>query len=60
MLDGNHRVSVASYHGVEMIDAVVTELRPCVAMSGGDVTANHQEYEAGERISQWAEGLWRG
>lgn len=25
--DGNHRVSVARYHGVEMIDAVVTEFR---------------------------------
>ncbi len=60
VLDGNHRVSVARYHGVEMIDAVVTEFRPCVAMSGGDETANHQEYEAGERISQWVEGLWRG
>ena len=27
VLDGNHRVSVARYHGVEMIDAVVTKLR---------------------------------
>jgi hypothetical protein len=25
VLDGHHRVSVASYHGVEWIDAVVTE-----------------------------------
>jgi hypothetical protein len=25
VLDGNHRVSVARYHGVETIDAVVTE-----------------------------------
>ena len=27
VLDGNHRVSVARYHGVEMIDADVTEFR---------------------------------
>lgn len=26
--DGNHRVSVARYHGVEWIDAEVTEFRP--------------------------------
>jgi hypothetical protein len=27
VLDGHHRVSVASYHGVEWIDAEVTEFR---------------------------------
>jgi hypothetical protein len=27
VLDGNHRASVARYHGVEMIDAEVTEFR---------------------------------
>ena len=27
VLDGHHRVSVASYHGVEWIDAYVTEFR---------------------------------
>ena len=27
VVDGNHRVGVACYHGVEMIDAEVTELR---------------------------------
>jgi hypothetical protein len=27
VLDGNHRVSVARYHGAEMIDAEVTEFR---------------------------------
>ena len=26
--DGNHRVSVARYHGVEMIEAEITEFRP--------------------------------
>ena len=60
VLDGNHRVSVARYHGVEMIDAVVTEFRLCVAASGGEVTANHHKYEARELISQRAEELWRG
>ncbi len=29
--DGNHRVSVARFHGVEWIDADVTELRPAGA-----------------------------
>ena len=40
VLDGNHRVSVARYHGVEWIDAYVTEFRPCVAASGRGVAAN--------------------
>ena len=26
--DGNHRVSVARYHGVEMMEAEIAELRP--------------------------------
>ena len=26
--DGNHRVSVARYHGVEMIEAEITQFRP--------------------------------
>ena len=26
--DGNHRVSVARYHGVEMIEAEITQIRP--------------------------------
>ena len=26
--DGNHRVSVARYHGVEMIEAEITKFRP--------------------------------
>jgi hypothetical protein len=29
--DGNHRVSVARFHGAEWIDADVTELRPAGA-----------------------------
>ncbi len=32
--DGNHRVSVARYQGVEMIDAQVTEFRPRSSSSG--------------------------
>lgn len=31
--DGNHRVSVARYQGVEMIDADVTEFRPLLVAS---------------------------
>ena len=33
--DGNHRVSVARYHGVEWIDAVVTEFRARPPRTGG-------------------------
>jgi len=29
--DGNHRISVARFHGAEWIDADVTELRPARA-----------------------------
>ena len=31
--DGNHRVNVARYHGVEMIEAEITEFRPRLAES---------------------------
>src|SRR5919202_3461849 len=31
VIDGNHRVSVARFHGAEWIDADVTELRPAGA-----------------------------
>ncbi len=60
VLDGNHRVSVARYHGVEMIDAVVTEFRPCVAASGGGAAAGLQGYEAGGCIARLVEGLQGG
>jgi hypothetical protein len=34
--DGNHRVSVARFHGVEMMDAEITELRPLRDSTSGD------------------------
>lgn len=33
VLDGNHRVSVARYHGVPTIEAEVTEIRPSIPAS---------------------------
>ncbi len=57
VLDGHHRVSVARYHGVEMIDAEVTEFRPRLAAYCRDSTGDHQEYEARERVSPRAEDL---
>jgi len=36
--DGNHRVSVARYQGVEMIDAYVTEYRPLFTVPEPDVS----------------------
>jgi len=49
--DGNHRVSVARYHGVEMIDALVTEFR---APSPAELDAhrNHRETE-GAYDARW-------
>ena len=37
VLDGHHRVSVARYHGVEWIDAYVTEFVAAAAGVGGGV-----------------------
>ena len=50
VLDGNHRVSVVRYHGVEWIDADVTEFRapsPLVAARAGTVeeTKGHMRFE---------------
>jgi hypothetical protein len=36
VLDGHHRVSVASYHGVEWIDAYVTEFGGGTCSERGD------------------------
>lgn len=33
--DGNHRLSVACYHGVETVEAIVRELRPHPPQGGG-------------------------
>jgi hypothetical protein len=32
VLDGNHRVSVARYHGTPTLEAVVTEFRPAASV----------------------------
>jgi hypothetical protein len=43
LLDGRHRVSVAYYHGVEWIEAYVTECRtqfPEGRRNGGDTMSN--------------------
>jgi hypothetical protein len=45
--DGNHRVSVARYHGVEWIDAEVTEFRPWLA---GDAPAASHASKKSEPI----------
>jgi hypothetical protein len=37
VLDGNHRVSVARFHGVEWVDAVVTEFSPPSLMNAAAV-----------------------
>ena len=43
VLDGHHRISVASYHGVEWIYAYVTE---CGAASGGGVRSERRDRES--------------
>jgi hypothetical protein len=51
VLDGHHRLSVASYHGVEWIDAEVTEFgaRPSKARGQAD-----EQRERGEaKMYQW-------
>ena len=56
VLDGNHRVSVARYHGVEMIDAEVTEFLPSLpAGSGPDPERRRGETVVGGRNGRW----WR-
>jgi hypothetical protein len=42
VLDGHHRVSVASYHGVEWIDAYVTEF----GAGGGEVWSERRDRES--------------
>ncbi len=56
VLDGNHRVSVARYQGVEMIDADVTVFLPNLpASSGPDPERRRGETEIGGRNGRW----WR-
>ena len=55
VLDGNHRVSVARYQGVEMIDAEVTEFIP--SLPAGPALNQGRRYEMVEGVPR---GLWRG
>jgi len=45
VLDGNHRVSVARFHGVEWIDAEVTEFRPWLADDAASRASSIREDE---------------
>jgi hypothetical protein len=49
VLDGHHRVSVACYHGVEWIDAEVTEfsVRVPEARRGGVDAMSHEKEDRG-------------
>ena len=59
VLDGNHRVSVARYHGVEMIDAEVTEFLPSMpANSGPDPERRRGETVVGNRNGRWWRRGW--
>ncbi len=40
--DGNHRVSVARYHGVEMIAAEITQFRPRLPEHAGPRCASER------------------
>ncbi len=63
--DGNHRVSVAHYHGVAAIDAEVVELRgkrrPDGAYRTGRMVANsrHQLQHPPEPATPWLHNLWQ-
>jgi hypothetical protein len=63
--DGNHRVSVARYHGVAAIDAEVVELRgqlrPDGAHRAGRMVANsrHQLQHPPEPATPWLYNLWQ-
>ena len=54
VLDGNHRVSVARYQGVEMIDAEVTEFLPSLPDSSG----SDPERRRGETVVNGPNGRW--
>jgi hypothetical protein len=51
VLDGNHRVSVARYHGVEMIDAEVTEFCPR-SLVGSPVSGTWQDLQGSVPLSR--------
>jgi hypothetical protein len=49
VLDGHHRVSVARYHGVEWIDAYVTEFRAGLGSDRRDKRRKHEEVQPVEQ-----------
>ena len=52
VLDGHHRVSVARYHDVPTLEAVVTEFRsqtPSVSSAGAETFTGERTFEAQER-----------
>ena len=58
--DGNHRVSVPRFHGVEWIDVVVTRLRvPLAADRAQDGTCTERQGHGGPEGSHEASNLRR-
>ena len=63
--DGNHRVSVARYHGVAAIDAEVVEIRGRMRTDAGQHSAGmssnptHRPQHAPEPGASWPHNLWR-
>ena len=52
VLDGHHRVSVARYHDVPTLEALVTEFRPrtpSVLSAGAETFTEEHTFEAQER-----------
>ena len=52
VLDGNHRVSVARYHGVPTVEAVVTKFLPrtrSIPPAGAETFTGERTFEAQER-----------
>src|SRR5918999_433361 len=63
--DGNHRVSVAKYHGVAAIDAEVVEIRGRMRTDAGQHSAGmpnnptHRPQHAPEPAASWLHNLWQ-
>src|SRR5215217_7467095 len=63
--DGNHRVSVARYHGVAAIDAEVVELKGQMRMdaaqrtTGIASTPTHRSQHPSEPGAPWLHNLWQ-
>ncbi len=60
VLDGNHRVSVYRYHGVEWIDAEVTEFRPGLWSGRGDKGNLIEPAEGGPKVREMMDlRIWK-